>query len=74
MIDSIKEITTKNNEEMAFINASDETGSMEYVLFPKIWDRYRNIKAKDILLVQGNVERRLDKYQIVINRLEKLNK
>ncbi len=71
MADSIKEVDTKKGESMAFINASDETGSMEYVVFPKVWNN--DIKAKDILLVYGNVERRLDKYQVVVQKLKKLN-
>ena len=36
VVDNIRIIKTKNNEEMAFISASDETGIFDFVLFPRV--------------------------------------
>lgn len=71
MIDSIKEITTKNNDIMAFINAQDEFGQISLTLFPKTYKQYNNdINRKDIIRVFGRVERRYDKYQVIVNSLK----
>ena len=35
--DNIKEVITKKNDVMAFINCSDDTGSISVILFPKVY-------------------------------------
>ena len=70
VIDNIKEVTTKKNDIMAFITASDEFGSISLTMFPKIYKEYSNIKKRDIIKVYGHVEKRYDKYQIIVNSLK----
>ena len=70
MIDKISTIKTKDKEEMAFITASDEIDTMEYVLFPKVYNEYTNLSKNDIIKVNGKVERR-NNYQIIVNSIEK---
>lgn len=70
LVDNIKEITTKKNDTMAFINASDEFGMISLTLFPTTYKQYNNINRKDIIRVFGRVERRFDKYQIIVNSLK----
>ncbi len=70
MIDKISIIKTKDKEEMAFITASDEIDTMEYVLFPKVYSEYTNLSKNDIIKVNGKVERR-NNYQIIVNTIEK---
>lgn len=72
MIDQIKEITTKKNDIMAFVTASDEFGQVSLTLFPKTYKQYNNIKRKDIIKVFGRVEKRFDQYQIIVNSLKVL--
>ena len=62
MIDNIKEVTTKNNDIMAFINASDEFGNISLILFPKTYKQYNNISKKDIIKIYGRVEKRNQSY------------
>ena len=71
LVDSIKEINTKDNDKMAFINGSDELSDISIVLFPKTYEKY-NISKNDILYVTGRVEKRFDKYQIIASNLEKV--
>ena len=73
IIDNIKEVTTKKNDVMAFITASDEFGKTSLTLFPNTYKQYNNIKKKDIIRVKGRVEKRFDQYQILINNLEIIN-
>ena len=58
---------------MSFVTGSDETGSMDFTFFPEAWSKYNFIERGDILKVEGKVERRLNKYQIIVNRIRRLN-
>ena len=69
LLESMKTIKTKNNDSMAFLKVSDETGSLDYVLFPNKIDYANRIKKGDLLKIIGKVEKRLDKYQIVVNTI-----
>lgn len=68
MIDTIKEIKTKKGDTMQFITASDEEESMEYVLFPKIYSLYPDLKKGDIIKIEGKVERR-NNFQIIVSTI-----
>ena len=70
LIDNIKEVTTKKNDIMAFITASDEFGQVSLTMFPKIYQQFNNINKKNIIRVFGHVEKRYDKYQIIVNNLK----
>ena len=70
LLENIKTITTKNNKTMAFLEISDETGKLDYVLFPNKVDYINRINKGDLLKVQGKVEKRHDKYQIIINKID----
>ncbi|MDD2625780.1 MAG: DNA polymerase III subunit alpha, partial [Bacilli bacterium] len=70
MIDNIKEINTKNGKQMAFVKGSDEFGSVDLVLFPKVYENNK-IEIGNIFLIKGNVEKNMSKYQIVVSNLKK---
>lgn len=72
LVDKIKIIDTKKGDKMAFITGSDETGTMDYTLFPKIYKEYSNIQKGDLLKIRGNVERRLNQLQIIVERIKNL--
>ena len=72
-INNIKEVITKNNDVMAFMQASDEYSKVELTLFPDTYKKYNNLSVKNIIKVNGRVEKRYDKYQIIVNTIEKLN-
>ena len=71
--ENIKEINTKNNDKMAFINGSDEIEKIEIVLFPKLYKTTEKINVGDILFVRGKVEKRYDKYQISTFEIKKID-
>ena len=56
---------------MQFINASDEEDVMEYVLFPKTYLIYNDLKKGDIIKVEGRVEKR-NNYQIIVSKIWRL--
>ena len=67
LINDIRKIKTKKNEDMAFVNGTDETGSMDFVVFPKKISYLENLMVGSLVVVMGTVARRIDKYQININ-------
>ena len=74
LVERIKEITTKKNDTMAFVTASDEFGQISLTLFPKIYKQYSDISKGDIVRIRGLVEKRFDKYQVIVNNLKILKK
>ncbi len=71
MIESIRKTKTKTGEEMAFVEASDDTGLAAFVIFAKQIRLLDDIKVKDIVEMQGRVTKRYDKYQINVNNIIK---
>ncbi|HOZ54373.1 MAG TPA: DNA polymerase III subunit alpha, partial [Bacilli bacterium] len=67
-----KSIDTKNNEKMMFVDASDEYGECELVVFPKQYITYFDIKVPAVYKVIGKVEKRLSKYQIIAYQIVKM--
>jgi len=74
IVDKVKKIMTKHGDEMAFVDVSDEYTSLDVTLFPKTLQQYQNIKNGDILKITGTVERRYNTFQLIAQKLEKLNK
>jgi len=73
IIDDIKEVTTKNNKRMAFIKISDYSGSIEAVVFNKLYDMHKDILVKDnIIAIQGKVSERNGEKSIVIDNIKKI--
>lgn len=74
LVDRIKVINTKKGDKMMFVNASDEYGNIDLTIFPNLYQDASNISQGDIILANGNVEKRYDKYQIIVNKIEILYK
>lgn len=69
IVNRIKTIKTKKNEDMAFITGSDETGDIEFILFPKNINLLKSINENKIIIISGKVTRKNDKYGIIINKI-----
>ncbi len=72
MIGKIRETTTKNNDIMAFIKGNDEYGDIDLTVFPNTYKRFNNIKEGNIIEILGRVEKRYDKYQVIVNNIKVL--
>ena len=72
LVEKVKTINTKKGDKMAFVTGSDETASFEFTLFPSVLKTYPDISRGDLLKIRGQVQRRLDEYQIVVERIKKL--
>ncbi len=73
MLTSIKSITTKKGDPMAFLQLEDMSGQVEGVVFPKIYERISDLLVTDQrLVVWGKVEQRGndDKCQLIVEDVE----
>ncbi|WEG13898.1 DNA polymerase III subunit alpha [Pullulanibacillus sp. KACC 23026] len=58
LLESMKLIKTKAGKSMAFARISDETGSLEAVVFPAVLETYRLILQEgELLFVEGTIEK-----------------
>lgn len=72
LINRISNIKTKKNENMAFISASDETGTCDFTIFPKNMNLINDLKIGDLVEINGNVSKRFDKVSIIVNNIKKV--
>ena len=80
MLTSVREITTKNGQKMAFVQLADESGGMELVLFPKIFEQTRELWQPDkVLLATGKISHRgqggssLDEAKLMVDEASELD-
>ena len=69
IVDKIKEINTKKNEKMMFITGSDELTTIDFVIFPKVYQKIDSIEKNMIIHVTGKVEKRFDQLQVVVDEI-----
>lgn len=66
-------LTRKTNQEMAFVKLEDDTGTLEGIVFPKIFKETKNYWVKDrLVIVEGRVEYREEKLSILIEKAKSL--
>jgi DNA polymerase-3 subunit alpha len=71
VISHIKTITTKKNDEMAFITLEDDLSQMDGVLFPRQYQQYKNIlENHKVYQIKGKIEMRNDYPQVIVDHLQ----
>ncbi|WP_130860133.1 DNA polymerase III subunit alpha [Gracilibacillus phocaeensis] len=71
VVQDLKVIRTKKGEAMAFVTLSDELAEMDAVLFPVTFRQVNDWLEEDqFVFIEGRVETRNDKKQIIIDKLE----
>ncbi len=72
LIENIKKIKTKKNDDMAFLIISDETGEIDVTLFSNNMNLLNNVQKGDLVKIIGKVTRRYDKYSVNVMNLTKI--
>ena len=73
MVSKIKNILTKSQDEMAFLEVEDIFNQVDCVLFPREYSKYMNlINNGVVLLFSGKKEIRRNKIQIVTEKVERI--
>jgi DNA polymerase-3 subunit alpha len=66
MVSRVRRIRTKNDNPMAFAQIEDLQGSVEVVVFPKVYEKTAHLWQPDnILLVRGKVQVRQDDAKVI---------
>lgn len=66
IVEEARIIRTKKNDEMCFLKMSDLSGTMEVVVFPRLYARFKNILVADKpIAVKGKVNERNDTISIL---------
>ncbi len=72
LVENIKSIKTKNNKDMAFLTASDETTNGEFTCFESVMPSLNFISKGDLVRIKGRVEKRLDRYSVIVKQITKI--
>jgi DNA polymerase-3 subunit alpha len=74
IIDEVKIVNTKKNDRMAFLKVSDHTGSIDAVVFSKLFEANKEMLEKDtIIAYQGKITERNGEKSIMIEGLKRPN-
>ncbi|RIL71982.1 DNA polymerase III subunit alpha [Staphylococcus devriesei] len=69
--DQLKQIRTKNGQNMAFVILNDGRCTMDGVLFPDKFKRFETfLQENEIYIIQGKLEKRNQQLQIIIKQIE----
>jgi DNA polymerase-3 subunit alpha len=76
IITGINTKTTKNDKMMAFINIEDLTGTMEAIVFPTVFERYKSLLLPDSkVYIKGRVNYKEDESpKLIVEELNPLEK
>ena len=74
IVEECKEIYTKaKNEKMAFLRIADLSGSMECVVFPKIYEEVKKFCVVDsLVMIKGKISERNDERSILVDKMKPL--
>lgn len=65
--------TKKDNSEMAFLTVFDETGSIEVVVFPKLYKQVSTkININQVIIFKGKVNERDDQLTVIMDVMKPL--
>lgn len=71
LITSIRQYTTKNGKAMGFVSAEDIQGTLELVLFPRTWDKYREqMNAGRIIIAKGKADQSNPPTKILVDTIK----
>jgi DNA polymerase-3 subunit alpha len=63
-------LTKKNNSEMAFVKAEDTTGTLDVVVFPKLYQDVKNLlKDGKVAMITGKVDLREDEISFLVEKM-----
>ena len=71
IIEEVKIVVTKNNDRMAFMRVADFTGSIEAVVFPKVFKQYADKLIVDtIAAFKGSVSERKEEKSVLVEGMK----
>jgi DNA polymerase-3 subunit alpha len=73
IVEEIKEMLTKKGERMMFLRIADLTGSIEVVIFPKVYEEFKQfLIVEKCIAIKGRVSMRNDTPGIIAEKVKEL--
>jgi DNA polymerase-3 subunit alpha len=73
IITDIREITTKGGERMMFVKLEDPTGAVDTVVFPKVFEEFRNFLILDrCIAMKGKASKRNGETSFIVEKVKDL--
>lgn len=73
ILEEIKPITTKKGDAMAFIKITDFSGSIEMVVFPKVFTIFKNLLVPEACLsIKGKISHREGEISLMVDAVKSL--
>jgi len=67
----LRTIITKKGSEMAFATLDDIQGSVELVIFPRVWSKHaETLRSGEVLLVKGKADNEKNDPKILVDKVE----
>jgi DNA polymerase-3 subunit alpha len=71
LLTGVRRIVTRNKAQMAVLTVEDLHGTIEVVVFPRVYERSLELWREDaILVLEGKVDTRSERPQLVLDRAE----
>ncbi|MFQ5341171.1 MAG: DNA polymerase III subunit alpha, partial [Anaerolineae bacterium] len=69
MVKSVRPITTRKGDPMAFAQVEDLEGGVEITLFPRTWEQTREVwEVDNLVILQGKIDVRNDRAQVICQK------
>ncbi|MGM0439461.1 MAG: DNA polymerase III subunit alpha, partial [Patescibacteria group bacterium] len=73
MISTIKEITTKKGNQMAFMTLQNKEDNMEIIVFPDTYKNYKSVlEVNNIVFVYGKISHRDENPKIIADKVKRI--
>lgn len=73
LISEVRDVLTKGNERMVFIRLQDLTGDTDVVVFPRVYNEYKNFISPDaIIAIKGKVSKRNGETSFIAEKIKAL--
>ena len=74
IVEEYKPILTKNGDKMAFLTLTDFTGSIEAVVFPKVYEKFHDkVRQEACIAIKGRISKRNGDISILVEGIKELS-
>lgn len=74
IVEEYKPILTKNGDKMAFLTLTDFTGSIEAVVFPKVYEKFHDkVSQEACIAIKGRISKRNGDISILVEGIKELS-
>mgnify|MGYP001615738009 CR=1 FL=1 len=73
IIEEAKPIITKKNDQMMFLRLADMSGTIEVVVFPRVFTEFSKfLVAEKCVVIKGKVSNRNDEVSLIAEKIKEL--